>query len=96
MSCLMLILLFEDMFKEISNSMDLYNEIDNYFQVTGYTGMERILVGLDLTKGMVDSITIRKCPTLFQYTMNYEGAPLKCGRCHEYGYLVRDSVVHFP
>jgi hypothetical protein len=58
-------------------------------------GMERILVGLDLTKGLVDSIIIRKFPTFFLQDLYYEGVPFKYGSFHEYGHLVKNNVLRY-
>jgi len=73
--------------------LGFYYEENNSFWDTRYAGMERILVGIDLTNGLEDSITIIKCSTLFHQTLDYEGVPLKCGRCHEYGHLFKDYAL---
>jgi hypothetical protein len=85
-----LILWSEEVFKEIGNSLGLFYEEYTSFYDSGYMGMARILVGLDLSKGLVDSIIIRKGPAIFYQALDYEGIPFKCGQCHEYGNLAKD------
>jgi len=55
--------------------------------------MARVLVSLDLTKGLIDSIIIQKDPAIFYKAVNYKWISFKCGRCHEYGHLVKDCAL---
>lgn len=43
---------------EIGNKITHLFEVDNLYKDTGYMGMEQILVGLNMKKGLLDSITI--------------------------------------
>jgi hypothetical protein len=41
--------------------------------------MERILVGLETSKGLVEELVIKKGEDCFQLTLDYEGIPFRCG-----------------
>jgi hypothetical protein len=85
-----LILWFEEVFKEIGNAFRFFYDADNSFHSLGYMAMARILVRLELSKSLVDSIMIQKEPTIFYQSLDYKGIPLKCGWCHEYGHLAKE------
>lgn len=53
-----LIFWLDDVFWEIGNKIKHFFEADNLFKDTGYMGMAQILVGLNVTKGLKDSIKI--------------------------------------
>jgi hypothetical protein len=72
---------------EIGNALGIFYEVDKSYCDFGYMGMAQILVGMDLTKGLEDSITIRRGTKIFYQPINYEGIPFKCGRCHVHGHL---------
>jgi hypothetical protein len=55
--------------------------------------MVRLLVGLDLTKGMANSIIIRKELANLYQPLDYEGFPFKCGRCQIYKHLVKECPL---
>jgi hypothetical protein len=85
-----LILWSDKIVNEIDNALNLFYEVHNSYKNKGYMGMVRLLVGLDLTKGMTNSIIIRKDLSIFHQPLEYEGFPFKCGRCHIYEHLAKE------
>jgi hypothetical protein len=55
---LLLILWSDDLFREIGNSLGLFYKVEKYFHTSGYMGMAYILVGINLSTGLKDTITI--------------------------------------
>jgi hypothetical protein len=49
----------EDVFKEIRNILGFYYEADFSFHTTSNMGMARLLVGLNVSKGLADTISIK-------------------------------------
>jgi hypothetical protein len=80
----------DEVLKEIGNALGLFYDVDNSYKDSGYIGMARILVCLELSKGLANSIMIRKGPPIFSQSMNYGGISFKCGQCHFYGYLTKN------
>jgi len=65
---------FKDALREIINTLWPLFEVNNSVLEAGYMGLARIPISLDLTKGLVGSITIKKWPTWFLtrlWTMEY-------------------------
>ena len=60
LSILPIILWLDEVFKEIENDLGLFYDVENLYKCFGCMGMLRIMNGLKLSKGMVDSIMIRK------------------------------------
>jgi hypothetical protein len=50
----------DDVFLEIGNYLGMFYEVDKSYCNSRYTGMAQILVGMDLTKGVANSITIKR------------------------------------
>jgi len=55
--------------------------------------MDRMLVGLDLRKGLVDSIIIKKGMTIDYQPLEYEGIHFKCGRCYVYENMEKECPL---
>jgi hypothetical protein len=47
-------------FEAIGNALGSYYEVDYSFEIQGYYGMERILVGLETNKGLVEEMVIKR------------------------------------
>jgi hypothetical protein len=45
---------------EIGNALQIFYEVDKSYCEYGYMGMAQILVEMDLTRGLADSIIIKK------------------------------------
>jgi hypothetical protein len=56
--------------------------------------MAHILVGLNLSNGLTDTITIKTSNSNFCQELDYEGIPSKCGCCHYYGHI--DNEFSLP
>ena len=55
---------------------------------SGVCFLGRVLVILDLRKGLAADIDIRVGDSVFNQSLDYIGIPFKCNRCHSYGHLV--------
>jgi hypothetical protein len=53
-----LIIWSKGFFKEIGNALGILYEVDNSYHDSRYMGMGRIIVGLEISKVLVDSIVI--------------------------------------
>jgi hypothetical protein len=60
-----LIFWFEEVFKDIGNSLSLFYEVDCSFQDNGNMGMTKVLLGLELSKGLENFIINEKGSTFF-------------------------------
>jgi hypothetical protein len=47
-------------------------------------GMAHILMDLNISGGLVDSIFIQLGKNTYHQSIDYEGIPFRCGRCHSY------------
>jgi hypothetical protein len=79
-------------FAAIGNLLGSYLEVDMSFEDTGYMTVARILVKINLRKGLLQEITIDSAAGTFVQTLDYEGIPFRCHRCHVYGH----GVANFP
>jgi hypothetical protein len=55
---LLLILLLDEVFKEIGNALGFFYEVHNSYHTLGYLVMARILVGLNLSNSLANTTTI--------------------------------------
>jgi hypothetical protein len=88
-----LILWSDDVFKEIRNALGFLYEVDNLFKITGYMGMDHIMVGLEFSKGLTNSIIIRKGSSNFCQGLDYEDIPFKSDHYHSYGHLTMECPL---
>jgi hypothetical protein len=70
-------------------------EADMSFEETGLMTVARILVKLDLKKGLPQEITINSAAGTFVQMLDYEGIPFRCHRCHVYGHGVASCPLPF-
>lgn len=82
------ILKSEEVLGKNGNTLSNFYEVDLYFQETRYYGMDRILVGLKVRKGLIELMDIRRGFYLFRLNMDYEGIHFICVSFHYYGNLV--------
>jgi hypothetical protein len=73
--------------------MGHFYEAELSFKSIGYMAMAHILVGMKLTNGLVDCISIQHQGCTFTQELDYEGIPFRCGRCHAYGHLAKDCPL---
>jgi len=60
-------------------SLGIFYEADLSFRKSGYLDISLILVGLDLIKGLEDSMQIWRESDLYHLNLDYEGIPFRCG-----------------
>lgn len=72
----------EAVFKSIGNKLGTFLEADMSFLETKIQAMARILVNLDLSKGLGKSITLQYKDYLFEQILDYEHLPFRCHICH--------------
>jgi hypothetical protein len=56
----------------------------------GYMSMEHILVGINLSEWLSDSIILKNQGKEYTQELDYEGIPFRCRICHTYGHLAAD------
>jgi hypothetical protein len=74
-SGLPLILWFEQVFEETENDLGIYYEDNLPYKESIYMGLACILVGLHLSKGLVESIQIWRELNPYHINLDYEGNP---------------------
>jgi hypothetical protein len=70
-------------------------EYDMSFEESGIMSVARILVQLDLQLGLLHELVIELSSRYFVQTLDYEGIPFRCHRCHVYGHRVSDCTLTF-
>lgn len=74
----------------IGNCLGVFHKADLSFLQMDRRTVARILVGLQIYKGLADRLPIQySCGTHVQ-SVDYEGLPFRCHRCHEWGHLVAE------
>jgi hypothetical protein len=63
------------------------------FEVTGLMTMAHILVLINLQKGLYQELLIESTAGDFVQTLDYEGIPFRCHRCHVYGHDVENCPI---
>jgi hypothetical protein len=84
----------KEVFEKIGNTLGTFYEVDLSFQETRYYGMARILVGLEVSKGLVVSMYIIREVDLLYLNLDFEGIPFRCVHFHYYGNL--DAKWNYP
>jgi hypothetical protein len=64
--------------------------VDMSFSSSRKMSVARILVSLNLRKGLSDTLELTRDGLLFRKPLDYEGIPFKCHRCHKHGHRVVD------
>jgi hypothetical protein len=82
-------------FAAIGNLLGSFLEADMSFEETGLMTVARILVKIDLKKGLLQEITIDSAAGTFVQTLDYEGIPFRCHRCHIYGHGMASCPLPF-
>lgn len=76
----------------IGNYLGVFHKVDLSFLQIGRRMVARILVGLQIYKGLADRLPIQySCGTHVQ-SVDYEGLPFRCHRCHKWGHLVAECI----
>jgi hypothetical protein len=82
-------------FAVIGNKLGSFIEADMSFEESGHMSVARILVRLDLRPGLLQELVIESSAGSFVQTLDYEGIPFRCHRCHVYGHGVADCTLPF-
>jgi hypothetical protein len=80
-------------FVAIGNIMGSYLEADISFEVTGLMKVAHILFLINLRKGLYQDLLIESIVGDFVQTLDYEGIPFRCHRCHVYGNSVENCPI---
>jgi hypothetical protein len=80
-------------FAAIGNLLGSYLEADMSFEVTGLMTVAHILVLINLRKGLYQELLIESTTGDFVQTLDYEGIPFRCHRCHVYGHGVENCPI---
>jgi hypothetical protein len=73
--------------------MGYFYEADLSFKSIGYMAMAHILVGMKVTNGLVECISIQHQGCIFMQELDYKGIPFRCVRCRAYGHLAKDCPL---
>ena len=77
-----------EFFKLIGNTLGTFLEVDLSFLASGVYCLGKVLVLIDIRKGLASDIVIKRGEFVFSQPLDYVGVPFKCNRCHGYGNLV--------
>jgi hypothetical protein len=80
-------------FVAIGNILGSYLEADMSFEVTGLMKVAHILFLINLRKGLYQDLLIESTVGDFVQTLDYEGIPFRCHRCHVYGNSVENCPI---
>ena len=73
----------------IGNMIGCFVAVDEDFMNTYDKRIARVLVELDITKGLSADIEILSHERLFSQRLDYQGIPFHCSYCRETGHLRR-------
>ena len=84
-----------DFFKLVGNSLGSFLEDDLSFLQTGVCCLGKILVLLDISKGLVVDLMISKGNLSICQPLDYVRVHFKCLRCHRHGHLTSNCSLSF-
>ena len=79
----------------VGNTLGTFLEADLSFVQSDVCCLGKILVLIDLSRGLVADLMISKANLSFLQPLVYVGIPFKCLRCHKHGHLVSDCRLPF-
>ena len=82
-------------FVEIGNILGSDVEADMSFEVIGLMTVALILFQINMQKGLYQELLIESVAGEFVQTLDYEGIPFRCHRCHVYGNNVEKCPISF-
>jgi hypothetical protein len=74
--------------KEIGDILGKFILADNSYKSSNAHFVAKILVDLDVSVGLYESMEIEAGSTKFTQLLDYENIPFRCIRCHLYGHSV--------
>ena len=75
--------------------MGNFIEANMSFEESCHMSVARILVQLDLRSGLLQDLVFESSSGSFVQTLDYEGIPFRCQKCHVYGHRVVDFTLPF-
>lgn len=82
----------DDVFRCIGDNLGIYLDHDRSYMETDSLAIARILVHLDTREGLVDSLRLQFQDIIRWQTIDYEGIPFQCIRCHKMEHLYKDCL----
>jgi len=82
-------------FRSIGNSLGIFLEADKSFVETRNKAMARILVMLNLEKGLPWKMKIHYKDFVYDQLLDNELLPYRCHICHEHGHLEKDCPCDY-
>ena len=73
-------------FKLVGNLLGSFVEADMSFLQSGVMCLGKVLVLLDLRKGLAEVLQIECGDRVFSQPLDYVGVPFRSNRCHRYGH----------
>ena len=77
----------------IGNIIGRFEAVEEDFMNTYDKRMARILVEMDITKGLLADVEILCLERLFSQRLDYLGIPFRCSQCREIGHLRHDCPI---
>ena len=71
----------------IANTLGRFVALEKYFHLIFDKRMARVLVELDVSKGLLPDIDIVCNSSVFTQILDYLNMPFRCSYCHETGHL---------
>ena len=80
----------DSVFRSIGNTLGTLLEADMSFVETRNKAMARILVMLNLEKGLLGKMKIHYKDFVYDQLLDYEHLPYRCHICHDHGHLAKE------
>ena len=85
-----------DTSKDIGNTLGEFIKVAEKTRVQRYTSFARIYIYLDLSKELLEAISLNWEDKEWIHPIDYEHIPFRCRHCHEYGHLGRNCPKIAP
>jgi hypothetical protein len=80
-------------FEKIGNTLGTFMKEDMSFSTSGKMFVARILVSLNFRKGLSATLELSQEGKTFSQSLDYEGIPFKCHRCHKHSHRAVDCLL---
>lgn len=84
----------EEVFIRVGNALGTYLDYDRTYVESGNRMLARILVHLDTHDGLEEQITLQWGRCIRVQSLDYEGVPFRCRRCHKVGNLAKECPLN--
>ena len=85
-----------DTLRDIGNTLGEFIKIAEQTKIQRYTSFAWICVYMDLSRELLEEISINWEDEEWIHPIDYEQLPFRCRHCHDYGHLGRNYPKHRP